>query len=529
MIQIGTWCEARKAMEIDRQVTRALRGGTTAMRAMGQILLPADFRERQNPADYQARLLRTTLTSLYDDALGHLVSRPFQRAVSVTGEPMPPTLERLEVDCDRMNTSLTEFARLTFDDLVDTGLAITMVDRPDNRRRDEQGRVVVAEDGTPIRASLAEEIAQDVRPYFVRIHPDRLISWKWTADATGKRVLDWVQILEDGDNYDAHGNEIDTQRIRVWYRDGWELYQRTLPQKTQRSSNTVQANADLISTANQQALTTQADEDNAFVLIDQGTHNLGEVPLRFRNVCPVGADPLWARPPLRDLAWKNVEDWQMASAESNNLHWHSYPALVISGADSYDKEAASSFAYGAGALMVSSNPDFEASLMETSGAAAKALADRRATIKAEAEAMGNAPLVRVGGPETATGEMRDEQASQSQAQAWVEALEWLLYADYQLAAKWDGVELPEDFDVAIFRDFGLPARQATTLQALSLMRQRGDISRETMWRMAQEFRWLPADFDPVLEAERVEAERDAMGGIFPGGPDLAAFGGDAGV
>jgi hypothetical protein len=97
MIRIGTWCEARKAMEIDRQVTRALRGGTTAMRSMGQILLPADFRERQSPADYQARLLRTTLTSLYDDAIGHLVCRPFQRAIMVSGEPMPPTLQPHDV------------------------------------------------------------------------------------------------------------------------------------------------------------------------------------------------------------------------------------------------------------------------------------------------------------------------------------------------------------------------------------------------------------------------------------------------
>jgi hypothetical protein len=515
---VGQWHSIRKAMEVDRIITRALRGGTTAMRSMGTILTPMDHRERQQPQEYTGRLLRTFLFPAYDDAIGGIVDKPFQRAITLKdAELLPENLRYLEEDCDRQDTNLTQLGRMLMDSVADTGLAFLLVDKPfnmlpdDSAEPDEEGRV-------PMRPmNLLEESESDVRPYFVFVHPDRVINWSWRADATGKRILAAVAFYEEQHRTDpATLEESTVQIVRVWYEDHWELWERTMTSQISGLAPQIGASADLLITAKQSATGTSATDRDPYQLVNEGPNPLGEVPLVWCNVSPRGSDPFHAAPPLVDLAWKNVDDWLVTSSLSNNLHWHSYPALSISGASAEVADGTMPVTYGAGATIISRDPNMQVGFVETSGAAAQKLMERLRDIRTEEQSLGLAPfLEQVTQGNTATGIDAAGARAQSRVQSWTEQLEWMLYEAYEYAMLWETGEdeLPEGFDLDIFRDFGIPTRAQTDLAVLTQARQAKEITQATYLRELQKRGTLGDEVD--IEAEIAETQAE--------GPDLAAL------
>ena len=81
-------------------------------------------------------------------------------------------------------------------------------------------------------------------------------------------------------------------------------------------------------------------------------------------------------------------------------------------------------------------------------------------------ALGMQPLMAVAGPSTATGEVRADSNEKSEAQRWIEALEWAIYTAFEHAATWLGTELPEDFDWTLYRDSSLIAGKATDVPVI---------------------------------------------------------------
>lgn len=516
---VGTWCHSRRAMEVDRLLGRALRGGTPAMRAMGPILLPMDFRERQSLPDYVARLSRTFLFPAYDEAIGGLAAKPFQRNVTVTDAP--PELEPIEMDADREGTNLTTMAQQVLDHMWSTGLGIILVDKPDVRvgAVNGAGEPVVGPDGEQVVTTMTaqQEAEANVRPYFQAIDPDRLIGWSWRME-NGRRILEHVRIYEDAWMMQDDGAEVMVQRIRVWTEAEWLVYERLEP-KNQPTIGGAAAYSGTVPTiedaAEKFALLTQSRDQaggDAYRLVGRGPNPLRKVPLVFRNLRPEGKDPLRAKPPLRGLAWKNLEDWQLESSELNNLHWHSYP--VLTGAGMSAEQVQAGIVYGAGASALSTDPAFRMSFVETNGASAAALGAKRETLRSEMQAMGLAPYVEARPSGTATGAAIDDSRGQTQAQFACEMLEWLIFDAYGIAAEWQSATMPESFDIDVFRDFSLgPAAQAN-LATLDAARGRKDISQETYLRELQRYSVLDRDVDIDEELQRLEDEK----------PDLTAMG-----
>ena len=513
---VGQWHSIRKSMEVDRIITRALRGGTSAMRSMGTVLTPMDHRERSQPQEYVGRLLRTFLFPAYDDAIGGIVDKPFQREISLKdSDQLPQNLQYLEEDCDRQDTNLTQLGRMLMDSLADTGLAFVLVDKPFNMlpdgEADEEGNV-------PMRAmNLLEESESDVRPYFCFIHPDRVINWSWRADATGKRILAAVAFYEEQHRTDpATLEESTVQMVRVWYEDHWELWERYNTSQIGGLPTQITGQMDLLMTAKQSATQTSATDRDPYVLVNEGVNPLGEIPLAWVNVSPRSGDPFHATPPLIDLAWKNVDDWMVTSSLSNNLHWHSYPALSISGASADLADGTQSVTYGAGATIISRDPNMQVGFVETSGAAATKLMERLRDIRTEEQSLGLAPfLEQVTAGNTATGIDAAGARAQSRVQSWTEQLEWLLYEAYELAMEWETGEdeLPETFDIDIFRDFGIPTRAQTDLAILTQARQAKEITQKTYLRELQKRGTLGEEVDIDMEVAETGAE----------GPDLSAL------
>ena len=529
---VGGWHTMRKTMEVDRIITRALRGGTTAMRAIGTVLTPMDHRERKQAREYQARLLRTCLFGAYNDAIGGIVDKPFQRAIEVKAEEqLPENLQRLSEDCDREDTNLTQMGRMLMDSLADTGLAMLLVDKPPAVVVTEATRDLPPDQQRFRAMTLAEEEANDVRPYFVFLHPDSVINWSWRREANGKRVLAGIAIYEEEQTSGTFdGEEVTLQRVRIWTETEWQLWQREAPlRNTSGLTAEINSQADLLITSKQASNQTQGTEREPYVLVAQGVNPLGKVPVTFRNVSKRGSDPLSGRPPMIDLAWKNVDDWLVTSSLSNNIHWHSYPVLSIAGASADLADGSQEIVYGAGATIISRDANMRVGFVETAGAAAQQLMNRLAAIRQEEQALGLAPFLdQVSAGTTATAVDAAGARSQSRVQSWTEQLEWLLYDAYELAMAWETGgrtdELPADFDVDIFRDFGIPTRSQTDLQTLLQMRQMREISQPTFLREIQKRGTLGDEVDVAVEVEETSAEGASLGDLLPQGalPESAA-------
>lgn len=505
---IGNWHSQRRAMEIERIVCRAVRGGTTTMRAARTALTPMDFREQQQKEEYNKRLERTVLFPAYDDAIGGIVDKPFQRPIELKdAESLSENLQKLEYDCDREGTPLTEFARTLLDSIADTGLAFVLVDKPD----------VMVQDGENVRTMrMDEEEAADVRPYFAAIHPDAVLSWSWRM-ANGRRILSMIALFDETVEVNPDtGLEAAVHTVRVWTEAEWQVWRRLLP--VRGISTPTDASLSIQLTAQQASIATAASEQAPYTIAASGPNPLGRVPVVWRNVSSRTGDPLVARPPLMDLAWKNIDDWLVTSSLSNNLHWHGCPMLVVAGASNDVADGSQQIIFGNGAMMASSSPDLSVQFVESAGAAATQLAARLAMIRQEEQQLGLAPFMdQVTAGTTATAVDAAGARTQSRVQSWCETLEWLLFDAYQLAAQWDNSDIPEDFDIDIFRDFGLPTRAQTDLQILTTARQSKEITQATYLRELKKRGTLGDEVDVDAEITETGAE----------GPDLASMLGGA--
>lgn len=498
--QVGTANLARQTMEKWWRMLRALHGGTEAMRLEREEYLPRDWRERRDVAIYEERLRRTFLFSGYANTIAKVVSRPFQRAISV--DEIAPPLDLIENNADRSGTSLTDFAYRLYWDMWDRGFCCFLVDHVPGLARDESGEERVL--------TLAEEQDLDVRPYFCRIDPDNLVGWRFEVH-DGQEVLTELRIREYEIETNDDFSETEVERIRVWKPTTWELWER--PVKT------------------------NSLEPTERLRVDQGkamgfTRKIAPTPHRFPGdripvVTAYAVDRLgvlFTQPPLLNLAYLNLEHWQSSSQQSWILHYARAP--ILAGRGMTREEAEAGITLGAGAAMWSSSDTFGLEYVEPAGTSMAAGRQHLVDIESRMQSMGMSPLVASAGPDTATGEMRDEVREQSQAQRAVEALEWALFQGYKLAGEWRGMEIPDDFNLAIWRDFNITARSGQDLATLTAMRGRGDLSLETFLTEVKKRAVLSNDLDVDEEIERIQTEKTENAATFglpsfgsPGGGD----------
>jgi Domain of unknown function (DUF4055) len=522
--KIGQWCPSRRAMEVDFQVARALMGGTTAMRSMGVVFLPPDERERDLPLDYNQRLLRTFLTEAYGDGVKNLAAKPFQRPVKLdNADLLPNELQPIEHDADRRGMSLTQFSQQAFEAGIDRGIVHILVDHP------PVGQVPTGEfdvQGAPIMRDRTggDDIKDDIRPYFTIVSADNLIGWAWTRDASDHDVLSYVAIYESRDVMDPQTTEIrSVEQVKFWTDSEWQLWEREAP-VVRTGSTTLKADIDLIQTARQASLQSQANEQRPYFLVRSGTHPLGMVPLVSINLAPYGSDRLEARPALKSLMWANLEHWQVSSWRGSVMFYSGSPILVVANASPEqtddDGTSAKPIKVGAGATLVSKGP-LDVSYAEPAGSSSLTLKERDTELREQMQALALAPLMRATGANapTATGSAIDEKQSTCRAQSWVEKFEWGLYKAYVIAQKWvdPAADLPDEFDLAVFRDFSMGSRTESEMRMIDAARGRGDLSRETYLSELIERGVLTTIDDVQDEIARIAEEGPDLSSVLPFG------------
>ena len=434
-------------MEKNWGLVRTLLGGTSAMRLAGETFLPKYGAELQE--DYLIRLKRAVLTNYYGSTVKHLVGKAFAKPL-VLQEDVPVQIQEWAEDIDLQGTHLNDFAANLFAEALGIGFAGIMVDYP----KQLPG------------VSLAEERASGARPYFGLVPAENIL-----GVTTGKRASDIVmaRLCEEVVVPDGEYGEKLSKRIRVLIPGGYRLYE-------------------------------MMDKDE-YILVEEGSMS----PMTRVPLVPVYGKKVraWVGiPPLLDLAYKNVQNYQMDSDVDNAIRVACFPMLAVSG---WDVESDPKIKVGPNVVLATSDPAGRFYYVEHSGAAINAGRQRMEDLKAEMAMMGLQMMMpRASGDATATETQVKYAEATSDLQRMAFSLKDSLENALQIMAEWVG--LPDGGSIEIKGQFALPRDAASEVQALIALRAGGEITSKTLLSELKRRDFLPDDFDVEGEQELLAME-----------------------
>ena len=362
-----------------------LMGGTLAMREARQQWLPQEKGEEDDL--YYNRLKRTVLYGAYSKTIKTLSSLPFNAPVQVVGAPAE--LDYLLQEANGNDESLEAFCEKLLADLLVYGIAHILVEYP----------TVEGE------KSLLEEREENIRPYFSRVDPLKLISWKTTLLGS-KNILDEIRIFEDvvEDDPENEWSETYARQVRVIRPDTIDLY------KTDDMSN----------------------QGTNYVLNQSMPNSLEKVGLVTIYGNKTGY--MQAAPMLEELAWLNLRHYQKLSDLDNIEHVANVPFAFMKGVPA---EELDNIVIGAHRVLKSTSEKADIKYVEHSGAAIGKSQESIQQLESRMLAMG-AKMVeaKVATRETAKGKSIDTAESTSILQNLVIDLEQGIAEAYQLAGEW---------------------------------------------------------------------------------------------
>ena len=440
---------AHKEMSRHWDMTRTLLGGTYAMREAGKSYLPQYPAEEND--DYAIRLKRAVLTNYYAMTIKHLVGKAFSRPL-VLGDDVPAQIVNWCEDVDLQGTHINDFAAELFREALGMGFASIFVDHPK------------AQPG----ATLADEKASGARPYMAMIRPESLLGVRTSGRANSIQL---ARILEQSVEPAGTYGEAVATRVRVLFPGGYQIFEQK--------------------------------DDKEYVLVDEGIMN----PLKRVPLVPVYGqkEGSWiGKPPLLDLAYKNIQHYQVDSDHDNALHVASFPILAVSG---WEEDRDPAITIGPNRVLATGDPQGKYYYVEHSGASLGAGRQRLEDLKADMATMGIQmlmPSASGGAAATATETQVKYAEATSDLQRMAFGLKDALENALMLMGEWVG--LSDGGSIELKGQFTMPRDAATEAQALIALRNAGEITSHTLLSELKRRDFLPDDFNVEEEIEAVAAE-----------------------
>jgi hypothetical protein len=464
------------------RMIRRLMQGTRRIRELAEDYLPRHFRE---PVDqYKIRLHRAVFTNYFRDAVMNCVSRPFSRKVVFTKET-PELMKPWEENIDLKGSTLHTFARLAFLDAVQDGMVHILVD---------YSRL-------PDGATLGDEQALGARPYLVRVPAVNLIA-AYMGEVNGEQVCVHARIMERHVVRDGYV-ERTVDRVRVLEPGRYQVFSNLEGQWALEDEGEVKVRGQL----------------------------LDRVPL-FTFYAGDKIDDFWVTPPFIDLAYKNIQHYQLSSDDDAARTRSNFAMLAVKPSDGSMIEGVPNpvsgqeeFIFGADSLL---KGDWY--YVEPHGRALTSNEHAIKRLEHEMQVLGGAPFQQKGGSSaTATEASINSADSTSMIKEWTIEFNNILSRCIDMMAWWAGFE--EGAGVMMNSDFQL-GNGLVDMQTLLQMRTTGDLSRHTLYEEGQRRGVLSITFDPDQEVDRIEQEKPtyAPAGItgHPGGMDPAQLPQDIG-
>lgn len=457
------------------ELMRDLFEGPEEVRRAGARYLPQDPGE--DPTNYQGRLKRSVFFNATRQTVDGIVGMIFRRD-PVLGEDVPEEIQADWENIDGAGTHGAVFTRQVEQDAVMVGHAAILVEFP-------------ATGGTQ---TLADE-RQGVRPYWVPIEKEAILSWRTTIEG-GRRVLTQLVLEECQWVADGAFGETEQTRYRVLRRDP------TLPNPV-----------------TYQVL--EVTDDQRVIEVASGFYsNQTEIPIA--EVSTSGSEGLFeSRPPLLDLAYLNIAHYQVLSDHLNSIHKTNVPIFTTIGATMPargDSQPTQILGPNTGlALPAGGDAKYVSHDGQALGSSKAMLDDLKADMATMGLAM-LAPSKRVA--ETADAKRIDKAATDSSIAVMARGLQDAIERCLQFHANY--LRLPEGGSVTVNRDYDQLALSAQQVQALSALVANGQLSLETLWQTLAQGNVLPDDFDPDSEKAMLEADAAIKAANAPPPPQLMA-------
>lgn len=474
---------AVEAQQEALHLVRDLWDGTERVRRKGQQYLPREPGE--DLANYGVRLRRSVFFNVFRHTIEGLAGFIFRKD-PVLGSDVPEIMKTHWENIDNAGTHGDVFTRALLTDAMMTGHAGILVEYPDT--------------GTQV-LTIADEYAMGVRPYWVAIRKDDIISVRTViergCEILTQMVLRETAYVEEG----AYG-----VALRTCYR--------------------VLTHDPVLQTAAWRLETLTADQKQVVVLDAGQFVNQEQIPVV--EVPTAGRLGAWqSRPQFLDLAYLNVAHYQQWSDYATCIHKTNVPILVTSGV-----EVEGGLIIGPNAGLNFSAPDAKAYYVAHDG---HALASSKASLddlKNDMAALGLAALAnskRIA--ETAVAKTIDKSASDAvlsvTARGVQDATERALYFHARY------LKLPEGGSLQFNREFGDTRIHAADVLAWIALAEKLNVPLMAVLSAMRTGGWIPDDADlEELAAEALQNGADkaaAAAAIAAAGTALVTAAGPKGA
>ena len=441
------------------EIMKAVTNGTEYLRDNSEAFLPLEPRE-----DYTAYLSRVNRAvfspytqRLIRAATGLIMRKP----ITLIGDSY--WTDVFAKDVDGCGSDLDEYARRVLICSLTYGQSHILVDYP-----------------APTGAlSLAEERAQNRRPYWIEIDPTNIYGWRLDREVNYGSLIQ-VRIAEKAVVPSGEFGEQVFDQVRVIEPGKFSIYRKVSPKK------------DLINLEDSSYAGNFDGPENEkdYELVDSGVFSLGEVPLV--SVYSGKTDTLTSKPPLLDIAYLNLAHFQRQADLIHSLHVASQPMLVLEGWDDQTKDTTISVNYA-----MATQPGNKVYYVEPASSAFEAQTNEIQELQLQMATLGISTLSQQKFvAESADARRLDRVDTNSMLSMVSLELEQKLQKVFNLSANYLGIEPPE---VKISRDFDIERLIGQDITALTSLFDQKVIDRE-------EFRDILVQGEVLPNATETEAD-----------------------
>ncbi len=438
------------------EIMKAVSLGTEYLRDNSEAFLPLEPRE-----DYEAYLSRVNRAvfspytqRLIRAAAGLVLRKP----ISVIGDSY--WVDVFNKDVDGCGSDLDEYARRHLICALTYGHSHTLVDFP-----------------APTGArSLAEERAENRRPYWIEVDPTNIYGWRLDREVNYGNLIQ-VRIAEKAVVPDGEFGETVFNQVRVIEPGQYRVYR-------QKESDSTLYGTETGFSGQFTAPITPKD----YELIEKGEFSLGEVPLV--TVYTNKTDTLTSKPPLLDIAHLNLCHFQRQADLIHSLHVASQPMLVLEGWDDQTKDMTVSVNYA-----MATQPGNKVYYVEPASTAFEAQAAEIQELEKQMASLGISTLSQQKFvAESADARRLDRVDTNSMLSLVAMEMEQKLQKSFNLSAQYLGMEPPE---IKINKDFDIDRLIGQDVAALTSLFENGVLGRDEFRQILVQGEVLPSanEFD----------------------------------
>jgi len=441
------------------EIMKAVTEGTDYLRQNSEAFLPLEPREDYDA--YLARVNRAVFSPFTQRLIRAATGLVLRKPITLTGDPY--WTEMFKMDVDGCKSDLDEYARRILMCSLIYGQSHILVDYP-------------APSGA---RSLAEERAQDRRPYWIEVDPTNLYGWRLDRESNYGNLIQ-VRLAEKAVLPSGQFGEKVFDQIRVIEPGRYRIFR-----KTEQIEEMYDV-ADGSSVGDFEVATTNKD----YKQVESGNFSLGEIPLV--TIYSGKTENLVSKPPLLDIAYLNLAHFQRQADLIHSLHVASQPMLVMEGYDDQTKDLAISVNYA-----MATQPGNKIYYVEPASSAFDAQSAEIKELQMQMATLGISTLSQQKFVAESADARRLDRVDTNSMLAMVSMeLEQKLQKAFNLSAEYVGIEPPE---VKISRDFDIERLIGQDITALTSLFDQQVIDRE-------EFRDILVQGEVLPTANEVKPE-----------------------